>query len=231
MRTIGLIGGLSWESTAPYYRKINETIRERLGGLHSARIILYSFDFHEIEQLQVSDQWDRAGALMADAAHRLEQAGAHGLVLCSNTLHKVAAQIEASVNIPLLHIVEPTADAIRTAGLCTIGLLGTRFTMEEAFYRSRLKDRHGVTALVPDQADRQTVHRIIYDELCRGQIRDESRREYLAIIARLVDKGAQAIILGCTEIALLIEQDHVAVPLFDTAQLHAIDAADWALRT
>ncbi|MPS26227.1 aspartate/glutamate racemase family protein [Pigmentiphaga sp.] len=229
MKTLGLIGGMSWESTIPYYRQINEAVKQRLGGLHSARLVLYSVDFHEIEQLQHAGQWERAGAVLADAAQRLERAGAAGIVLCTNTMHKVAAQIEQAVAIPLLHIADPTAQALGAEGYATVGLLGTRFTMEQDFYRARLEKRHGLTVLVPDEADRATVHRIIYEELCLGRILDASRAAYLSIIRRLRDNGAQAIILGCTEISLLVEPGHVDAPLFDTTRLHALHAAEWAL--
>lgn len=229
MKTIGLIGGMSWESTIPYYRQINETIKQRLGGLHSAKILLYSVDFQEIEALQREGRWDEAGALLADVARRLEAAGANGLVLCTNTMHKVAAAIENAVDIPLLHIADPTADAIKRAGISTIGLLGTRFTMEQDFYRARLAERHGLKVLTPDADDRDTVHRIIYEELCLGRIKAESRDVYIEVIARLVEQGAQAVILGCTEISLLIEPKHVNIPLFDTTQLHAVYVADWML--
>lgn len=231
MKTIGLIGGMSWESTIPYYKQINETIKRHLGGLHSARIVLYSVDFHEVEQLQHAGQWEQAGALLADAARRLEQAGADGLVLCTNTMHKVAPQITEAVDIPLLHIADPTAEAIKAAGLSCIGLLGTQFTMEQDFYRSRLEERHSLQVMTPVPADRDTVHRIIYEELCLGRIRSESRESYLSIIDRLRNDGAQAIILGCTEISLLVEPQHVeGLPLFDTTHLHAVYAAEWALR-
>lgn len=231
MKTLGLIGGMSWESTIPYYRQINETVKQRLGGLHSARVVLYSVDFEEVEQLQHAGLWEQAGVLMADAARRLEMAGADGLVLCTNTMHKVAPQIEAAVNIPLLHIADPTAGAIKAAGLSTIGLLGTRFTMEQDFYRARLEQRHGLRVLVPDQADRDTVHRVIYEELCLGQISGASREAYQAIIGRLVAEGAQAVILGCTEISLLVGPRDVDIPLFDTTRLHAVHSAEWALRS
>lgn len=231
MKTLGLIGGMSWESTIPYYRQINETVKQRLGGLHSARVVLYSVDFEEVEQLQHAGLWEQAGVLMADAARRLEMAGADGLVLCTNTMHKVAPQIEAAVNIPLLHIADPTAGAIKAAGLSTIGLLGTRFTMEQDFYRARLEQRHGLRVLVPDQADRDTVHRVIYEELCLGQISGASREAYQAIIGRLVAEGAQAVILGCTEISLLVGPRDVDIPLFDTTHLHAVHSAEWALRS
>lgn len=230
MKTIGLIGGMSWESTIPYYRQINETIKQRLGGLHSAKIVLYSVDFQEVEALQHAGQWEQAGLLLADVAQRLEAAGAEGLVLCTNTMHKVAAAIENTTRIPLLHIADPTAEAIKRAGVSTVGLLGTRFTMEQDFYRARLEDKHGLTVLTPNTEDRDTVHRIIYDELCLGRIDADSRATYIEIIKRLVENGAEAVILGCTEISLLIEPQHVNIPLFDTTQLHAVHAAEWMLR-
>jgi aspartate racemase len=229
MKTIGLIGGMSWESTLPYYRHVNEAIRARLGGLHSARLVLYSLDFHEIEQLQRSGDWQRAGELLADAARALHRAGADFLVLCTNTMHKVAAAIEGAVNIPLLHIADPTAEAIRAAGLRRVGLLGTRFTMEQPFYRERLERRHGIEVLVPDEADRAEVHRVIYEELCLGRVHEESRQAYRRVIERLVARGAEAVILGCTEIGLLVGEADAEVPLFDTTLLHAWAAADRAL--
>jgi aspartate racemase len=229
MKTIGLIGGMSWESTLPYYRHVNEAIRARLGGLHSARLVLYSVDFHEIEQLQRSGDWQRAGELLGEAAAALERAGAEFLVLCTNTMHKVAEAIEQAVCIPLLHIADPTAAAIRAAGLQRVGLLGTRFTMEQPFYRERLESRHGIQVLVPDEADRQLVHRVIYEELCLGTVRETSRQAYREVIARLVAQGAQAVILGCTEIGLLIGAEDAVVPLFDTTLLHAGAAAEQAL--
>ncbi|QEY75877.1 aspartate/glutamate racemase family protein [Pseudomonas denitrificans (nom. rej.)] len=229
MKTIGLIGGMSWESTIPYYRQINERIKERLGGLHSAKVALYSVDFHEIERLQHAGDWDAAGRVLADAARSLRAAGADFLVLCTNTMHKVAPAIEAAVDIPLLHIADPTAEAIRAAGVATVGLLGTRFTMEQAFYKDRLVDRFGLKVLTPNEADRQVVHRIIYEELCLGRIRDESREEYRRIIAALVEQGAEAVILGCTEISLLVGPADASVPLFDTTALHALHAADSAI--
>ena len=229
MRTLGLIGGMSWESTQLYYRIINETIRDRLGGLHSARLVLASVDFHEIEELQRSGHWDRAGALLAECARSLERAGAENLVLCTNTMHKVAASIEPTVSIPLLHIADPTAQAIRSAQFTTAGLLGTRFTMEQAFYRERL-ERHGIRVLTPDAHDRETVHDVIYSELCVGKIVESSRDAYRRIIERLIAQGAQAIILGCTEITLLVSDSDSAVPIFDTTLLHAQAAAEWSLR-
>ncbi len=229
MKTLGLIGGMSWESTIPYYRIINETIRERLGGLHSARIVLYSVDFHDIERLQQAGTWDEAGRILADAARALEAAGVEGLALCTNTMHKVAAAIEAAVTIPLLHIADPTAEAAKQAGLRTVGLLGTRFTMEQDFYRDRLVEQHDLTVIIPDPADREIVNRVIYEELCQGEARVESRAQYREIMQRLVDAGAEGIILGCTEIALLVKPEDAPVPLFDTTSLHARSAALWAL--
>ena len=230
MKTIGLIGGMSRESTIPYYRQINETIRERMGGLHSARVVLYSVDFHEIEQLQRAGDWDSAGAILAEAARSLEAAGAAFLVLCTNTMHKVASHIEAAVNIPLLHIADPTAAEIKRAGYSTVGLLGTRFTMEQAFYRDRLSEHHGLRVVVPETEDREVVHRIIYEELCRGIVKPESRSEYRRVMKSLATQGVQAIILGCTEISLLVDQQDSEVPLFDTTAIHARSAAEEALR-
>ena len=229
MKTIGLIGGMSWESTVPYYCQINEAVKERLGGLHSARLVLYSVDFFEIERLQHAGDWTAAGDLLAQAARALALAGADFLVLCTNTMHKVAPAIEAAVSIPLLHIADPTACAIKDAGFTTVGLLGTRFTMEQDFYRARLQEQHGLQVLTPAADDRETVHRIIYEELCLGKIEPASRADYRRIMAALVAQGAQAIILGCTEITLLVNQDDADVPLFDTTRLHARQAAQWAL--
>lgn len=229
VKTIGLIGGMSWESTVPYYREVNQTIKRELGGLHSAKVVLYSVDFHEVERLQHAGDWDAAGAMMADAARALQAAGADFVVLCTNTMHKVAPAIEAAVHIPLFHIADPTAQEIQRAGLNRVGLLGTRFTMEQAFYKERLREQHGLEVVVPEQADRDIVHRIIYDELCLGRIVDASRDEYRRIIASLVAQGAQAIILGCTEISLLVAQQDAAVPLFDTTSIHARSAALQAL--
>jgi aspartate racemase len=228
MKTIGLIGGMSWESTIPYYRQINEFVKEHLGGLHSAKIILYSVDFHEIERLQHAGDWESAGVLLANAARSLEVAGADFLVLCTNTMHKVAASIEDAVSIPLLHIADPTAQAIQTEGLACVGLLGTRFTMEQPFYRERL-EKLGMRVLVPSEDDRAIIHRIIYEELCLGLVLPASRFAYQSIIAKLSDQGAQCIILGCTEISLLVQQEHSDVPLFDTTRIHALAAARLAL--
>ncbi|WP_296282712.1 aspartate/glutamate racemase family protein [Pseudoxanthomonas sp.] len=229
MKMIGLIGGMSWESTVPYYRQINEGIRERLGGLHSACVVLYSVDFHEIEQWQHAGDWDAAGERLADAARRVQAAGADLLVLCTNTMHKVAPQIEAAVSIPLLHIADATGAAMAAAGHRTVGLLGTRFTMEQAFYRERLQQVHGLQVIVPAADDRAVVHDVIYDELCRGVIRDSARDAYRRIMDALVDRGADAIILGCTEIGLLVGPQDARVPLFDTTALHASAAVEAAL--
>ena len=228
MKTLGLIGGMSWESTALYYRLINETVKARLGGLHSARLVLHSVDFHDIEVLQRAGQWDQAGELLAQAGRSLVAAGADALVLCTNTMHKVADAIERAAGVPLLHIADPTARAIKAAGLSRVGLLGTGFTMEQEFYRERLR-RHGVEALVPPPADRAVVHRVIYEELVLGTVRAESRAQYLRIIDGLLRGGAQGVILGCTEIGMLIGPNDVAVPTFDTAYLHATTAAEWAI--
>jgi aspartate racemase len=229
MKTIGLIGGMSWESTVPYYRQINETIKQQLGGLHSAKLVLYSVDFHEVERLQHAGDWDAAGVMMADAARALQAAGADFIVLCTNTMHKVAPAIEGAVRIPLFHIADPTAQAIKLAGMRKIGLLGTRFTMEQPFYKDRLRELHGLDVVVPAPADRDIVHRIIYEELCLGKVLDVSRDEYRRIIAGLVEQGAQAVILGCTEISLLVAQPDASVPLFDTTSIHAQSAALWAI--
>lgn len=229
-KTLGLIGGMSWESTVPYYRLINQAVQAQLGGLHSAKIILYSVDFAEVEHLQTTGQWEAAGNLLADVARKLQAAGSDALVLCTNTMHKVADAVTAAVHIPLLHIADPTAIAIQQAGFSTVGLLGTRFTMEQDFYRTRLQQHHGLTVLTPTETERAQVHRIIYDELCLGQVKDASRQTYQQVIANLQAQGAQAIILGCTEIAMLIRPPDCSAPLFDTTALHAAYAAQWALR-
>jgi aspartate racemase len=229
MKRIGLIGGMSWESTTTYYRLINEGVKTRLGGLHSAELVLYSVDMHQVDQLQHIGDWSAAGSLLADAAKALERAGAEGLILCTNTMHKVAPQIEATVDIPLLHIADPTAETVRKSGVDTVGLLGTRFTMEQRFYKDRLRDRHGLQVVIPEETDREIVHRVIYEELCLGRIEPASRSEYRRIMTALSSQGAQAIILGCTEIALLVEPEDAFVPLFDTTQLHAGQAVAWML--
>jgi aspartate racemase len=221
VRPIGLIGGMSWESSAEYYRLINEEVRKRLGELHSAPCILHSLDFAEIEELQRSGAWEQAGALLARSAVALERAGAGLIVLCTNTMHRVAAAIEDAVTIPFLHIADPTVDAVHEAGLGTVGLLGTRYTMEGEFYRARLEDHHGLRVLVPEAADREAVNATIYEELVLGEIREESRQHFRSIIAALGARGAEGVILGCTEIGLLIRPGDVEMPTFDTTRLHA----------
>ncbi len=229
MRTIGLLGGMSWESTVPYYRVVNEVVKARLGGLHSAKVVLVSVDFAEVERLQHEGDWDAAGALLAASARSIEAAGAECVVLCTNTMHKVADAIEAAVGIPLLHIADPTADAISAAGVRTVGLLGTRFTMEQDFYVGRLEERHGLTVLTPPAEDRALVHRVIYEELVLGQVLEPSRTAYRRVIEDLVARGAEGVILGCTEIAMLVGAGDARVPLFDTTELHATAAGAWAV--
>jgi aspartate racemase len=221
VRTLGLIGGMSWESTAIYYRHLNEIARERLGGLHSARLVLWSVDFAEIAELQHAGDWAAAGRILADAARKLEAAGAEALVLCTNTMHLLTPTLEAAVGIPLLHIADATGAALAGARRKRPLLLATRFTMEQAFYRDRLRERHGQAAMIPEETDRAMVHDIIYNELCRGVVRRESRRAYLDIIDRLRDQGADSVILGCTEIAMLIGPGDLDLPMFDTTRLHA----------
>jgi aspartate racemase len=228
MKTIGLLGGMSWESTQSYYRAINEAVREQLGGLHSAKIVLYSVDFAEIEALQVRGDWDKAGQLLAAAASAVERAGADFLVICTNTMHKVVPAIAAGISMPILHIADATADELIAQGVKQVGLLGTRFTMEQAFYKDRLMAR-GIAVVVPDQADRDRVNRVIYEELCLGVIKADSRARYLDIIHRLQLQGAEAVILGCTEIALLVQQSDTPVALFDTTAIHAQQAVRLAL--
>ncbi len=219
---------MSWESTVPYYQTINRIVANDLGGLHSAKILLYSVDFHEIEKLQQADRWDESGELLAKAAGCLERAGAEFLVLCSNTMHKVVSQIEAAASIPLLHIADATAERILSAGIGNVGLLGTSFTMEETFYRERLEG-YGLNIIVPQESDRKLVHRIIYDELCRGQVLDASRNEYRRVVEDLVARGCEGMILGCTEVGLLLRPTDVSTLLFDTAEIHAEKAAYYAL--
>ncbi|SDX78619.1 aspartate racemase [Amycolatopsis xylanica] len=230
MRMIGLLGGMSWESSAEYYRLLNELVRDRLGGLHSARCVLTSLDFAEVERLQAEARWDEAGELLAEAARGLQKAGADVVLLCTNTMHKVAAAVEAAIDVPLLHLADATARAVTTANLRTVGLLGTAFTMEQDFYRDRLA-RHGLTVLVPDEHDRAVVHRVIYEELCLGIVREESREHYRKIIGKLVADGAEGVILGCTEIELLISAEDSPVPVFPTTRLHAEAAVAFALET
>lgn len=228
MKTIGLIGGMSWESTAEYYRILNERTRERLGGLHSARCVLYSVDFAEIEQLQVQGRWAEAGVVLAGAARSLEAAGADLLLICTNTMHKVADRVEAATSLPLLHLADTTAAAVRAAGLSRVGLLGTAFTMEQDFYRGRL-EAGGLDVRVPDAEGRALVHRVIYEELCLGVVREQSRAAYRRVVEDLVAGGAEGVVLGCTEIELLIGPGDSPVPVFPTARLHAEAAVDAAL--
>src|SRR4051812_121021 len=223
---IGLIGGMSWESSAQYYRLINEGVRDRVGGVTSARTLMWSFDFATIEALQHAGDWDALAGQMADAARALQKGGADFLVLCTNTMHRCAWAIDAAVKIPLLHIADPTAAAIQAAGLTKVGLLGTAFTMEQDFYRGRLEEKFGLELLIPDAQDRKAVHAIIYRELVTGQVLDASRDVYRAVIRRLVERGAQGIILGCTEIMLLVGEADSPVPVFDTTTLHATAAVD-----
>lgn len=229
MKMIGLIGGMSWESSQEYYRIINQQTRARLGGAHSARSLMWSMDFGEIEQLQHDGQWETLTSRMIEAAQNLEKGGADFLLICTNTMHKMADAVSEATSIPLIHIADPTAEKIKAAGFTRVGLLGTAFTMEQDFYKGRLAQKHGLDVLIPDEADRKTVHDIIYHELVVGEVRDASREHYRAIIRRLVERGAQAIILGCTEIMLLIGQADSSVPVFDTTRLHAEAAVDLAL--
>ena len=228
MKTIGLVGGMSWESTLEYYRIINETVKEKLNKLHSAKIIMYSVDFEEIELLQHKGKWDELTSLMIEIAQRLEKAGADFIVICTNTMHKVAEDVEKSVEIPLLHIVDVTAEKIKAKGINKVGLLGTRFTMEDNFYRDRLR-KHGIEAIIPSEKEREIVHSVIYNELCLGVIKESSREKFKEIIKNLAKRGAEGVILGCTEIPLLIKQGDVDLPLFDTAEIHAKASVDFAL--
>jgi aspartate racemase len=230
VKTIGLIGGMSWESSIEYYRIINETAKAKLGGFHSAQSLMYSVDFADIETLQHQGRWAEAAQLLIEAAKRLEHAGADFLVLCTNTMHKVADEIQANVNIPLLHIADPTAQLVKDSGIQQIGLLGTRFTMEDEFYKDRLIQKYGLSVSIPDARAREIIHRIIYDELVVGEIRQDSKAQYIEIIEQMVNQGAQGVILGCTEIELLIHQQDTPVPLFDTTKIHAEAAVEYALR-
>ena len=228
MKTVGLLGGMSWESTQIYYQLLNEGIKQRLGGLHSAKVVLYSVDFAEIERLQHQGAWEETAAILSSAAQSVERGGADFLLICTNTMHKVADQVADSITIPLLHLADATAEHIKRQGLSRVGLLGTRFTMEQAFYVGRLQ-QHGLEVLVPDEPGRERVHRIIYDELCLGEINEVSRRAYREIIDSLVEQGAEGIILGCTEIGMLVKQSDSAVPLFDTTAIHVQAAIEAAL--
>ncbi|MGP9766037.1 aspartate/glutamate racemase family protein [Halomonas sp. AOP13-D3-9] len=229
MRVIGVLGGMSWESTQGYYRALNEGVKAALGGFHSAKIVMVSVDFAEIEALQQQGDWNAAGELLASAAQSVERAGADCLLIATNTMHKVSPAIEQAITIPLLHIADATAEQLNADGITRVGLLGTRFTMEQNFYTGRLEEQFGIEVVVPDQAERDVVHQIIYQELCQGRIEDDSRQRYLAIIDSLHAQGAQAVILGCTEIAMLVSQRDTSVPLYDTTALHAQKAVVWAL--
>ena len=228
MKTIGLIGGMSWESSIEYYRIINEVTKSKLGGLHSAKSVMYSVDFAEIEALQHQSRWQEAADLMIAAAQSLELAGADFVVLCTNTMHKLADAIEANIQIPFFHIADATAEKIKFSGIQKVGLLGTRFTMEQDFYRGRLVDKHGLEVLIPNDAEREVIHRVIYEELCLGRINPESRQQYIEIMNRLVELGAEGIILGCTEIELLIQPEDTAATLFPTTRIHAEAAVEKA---
>lgn len=229
MKTIGLLGGMSWESTVGYYRAINEGIKDSLGGLHSAKIAMYSVDFDTIEQLQHSGDWEETAKILCTAAMNVQLAGADFLLICTNTMHKVAPQIENALNIPLLHIADATAEVLVSKEIKTVGLLGTAFTMEQDFYKGRLKDNYGLTVLVPDLADREIVHNVIYQELCLGQSIPSSKIEFLRIIESLANQGAEAVILGCTEIGMLVEQADTEITLLDTTYIHAQKAVEWAI--
>lgn len=229
MKTIGLLGGMSWESTALYYQQINELVKEKLGGLHSAQIAMYSVDFQPIEEYQHAGDWNATGKILAQAARHVQSAGADFLVICTNTMHKVAPQIAEKIDIPILHIADATAERIKADGIKNIGLLGTRFTMEQDFYAGRLRDEHGLNVLLPPKNDREIIHRVIYEELVLGVVRDESRREYLRIMDGLSAAGAEGVIEGCTEIVMLVQQEHTDIPLFDTTSIHAQAAVMKAL--
>jgi aspartate racemase len=229
MKTIGMIGGMSWESSLEYYRILNETVKARLGGLHSVRCLMYSVDFAEIEELQHKGKWEDATELMIDAAKRVESGGADFLIICTNTMHKMAEEVQQSINIPLLHIADATAARIKSQEIKKIGLLGTRFTMEEDFYKGRLVEKHKLNVIIPNADERRIVHQVIYDELCKGKIKESSRAKFLEIMKYLVEDGAEGIILGCTEIGLLVKQENSLVPLFDTTKIHAEAAVDFAL--
>lgn len=228
MKTIGLIGGMSWESTVTYYQILNETVKRQLGGLHSAKILLYSVDFAQIEEFQARGQWEESAEVLARAAENLEKAGADFLLICTNTMHKVAPQVQQRISIPLLHIAEATADALKDAGITTVGLLGTKYTMTQDFYKAKLLEA-GIDVVIPDEAGVELVNRVIYEELCLGIVKDESRRQFSAVIDGLKNRGAQGVILGCTEIGLLVSQEDSSLPVFDTTYIHAEKAAMYAL--
>ena len=229
LKTIGLIGGMSWESTATYYKIINETVKEKLGGLHSAKCILYSVDFQEIEECQANGNWEKSGEILGEAAYNLEKAGADFIVICTNTMHKVVKQIKEKISIPILHIAEMTAEKILEKGIKNIALLGTKYTMEQDFYKSKLIEK-GINVIIPDKNDIETINEVIYDELCLGSINFNSKKKFLEIVDKLRSKGAEGIILGCTEIGLIIKNEDTDVPLFDTAIIHAEQAAMYSIK-
>ncbi|WP_440878860.1 aspartate/glutamate racemase family protein [Vibrio natriegens] len=229
MKTVGMVGGMSWESTASYYKALNEGVKSRLGGLHSAKICLYSVDFDEIEKLQHQGKWSETALILAEAAKSVERGGADFLMICTNTMHKVVPEIESQISIPILHIADATAESLVQNGVTKVGLLGTRFTMEQDFYKGRISEKFGIDVVVPTADEQTVVHDIIYQELCLGEIKTESRDRYLKIIANLHAQGAEAVILGCTEIALLVKQSDTTVPLYDTTEIHAAHGVEWAL--
>ncbi len=229
MKTIGLVGGMSWESTAEYYRIINERVKEKAGGFHSGKIVMYSVDFDEVESRQHSGRWPELAAMMIDAAQRVERAGADFVLICANTMHKMADEVQAAIRIPLLHIADVTAEAVKSRSFRTVGLLGTRYTMEQDFYKERLRIKHGLEVLIPGEEERDIIHAILYNELCLGEIKEKSKGTFQEIIARLEARGAPGIILGCTEIPLIVSQQDYRIPLFDTTTLHAEAAVDYAL--
>jgi len=231
MKTIGLLGGMSWESSLEYYRTINRLVKKRLGGLHSAKCLMYSVDFQEIETLQQKGLWDEAGRLLGQAARNLQEGGADFLLICTNTMHKVASAVQQQIHIPLLHIADPTAKSVLSRGIRKIGLLGTRFTMQEDFYKGKLVLDHGLEVLIPSDADMDMIHQVIFEELCLGKIKDVSKEKYTAVIKRLEADGAEGVILGCTEIGLLVKDQDSPIPLFDTTVIHAEAAVDFALKT
>jgi len=231
LKTLGMLGGMSWESTASYYRLLNQGIQQKLGGLHSAKLILHSVDFDEIEKLQHAAAWDRMGVILANAAYGLEKAGAEGIIICTNTMHKLSTSISTNINIPLLHIADATAEKLIADGVKKVGLLGTAFTMEEEFYKGRLSEKFALEVITPDTAQREVIHKVIYEERCLGITEDTSREYYTQVIASLAEQGAEAVILGCTEIGLLISQTDSPLPIYDTTLIHADAAIQWMLDT
>ena len=229
MKTIGLIGGMSWESSIEYYRIINQLVAQKLGGSHSAKCVMYSLDFFEIEALQDTGRWDEAADMLVDAARRIEMGGADFFLICTNTMHLMADEVQENVSIPLIHIADATADDVKRQGLKSVGLLGTRFTMEKDFYKGRLENKHGIQVIIPQEGEREIVHRVIYDELILGDIRPASKEQYIVVMENLINQGAQGIILGCTEIPLLVGEGDVSVPVFDTMHIHATAAVEYAL--